>query len=51
VLFTVLRIKRTLDGAEIDKFILDVQGVGDRASAPGRMAQGRAGREPFSCGM
>jgi hypothetical protein len=40
VLSTVMRIKRTLDGAEIDKIIWDVeapQGTGSRTRAAGRL--------------
>jgi hypothetical protein len=54
VLSTVLRIKRTLDGAEIKQDRLGRgggQGVGNGASAPRGLAQARGGCEPLSRGM
>jgi hypothetical protein len=47
-----VRIKRTLDGAEINKIIWEFEaqkGVG--APAAGGLAQGRVGRKPLSRGM
>jgi hypothetical protein len=50
VLSTLLRIRRTLDSAEIDKIIRDfeAQGFGSGASSPGRLVQVRVGGRALS---